>query len=145
MMPLDLGQRLEVFGLEAFLADIDQLISEAREVLIRARHRYGALEQVIVAIAALISRCERSLRPLIVPMSEAERLYDLVEQRRHVLLVLLGSAHWVLEGEAFTKGGLSAGIGMKPVKLLSLELNCLIKVKLWELELRFLQDLYGLD
>lgn len=144
-MTLDLSERLEVHGLEAFLADVHQFVSQTGEVLVRGRHRYRALEQVVVAIAALVSRCERRFRGMFVPVSETEWLYSLVKKGRHVLFVLLGSAHGVFEGETSAERSVSAGIGVQRIQLLRLEFNGLVKVKLRQLEFRFVQDLHSLD
>lgn len=133
-MSLYLVQRLKVFWLKRFFANVNQLISEAREVLIGARHGNRALKEVIVAITAFVSRSKWGLGALIVPVSETEGLYRLVQKGCHILLVLLGCAHGVLEGEALPERSLSAGVGMEPVKLLSLELNRFVKVKLRQLK-----------
>jgi len=144
-MTVDLSERLEVIGLEAFLADVYQFVSQTGEVLVRGRYRYRALEQVVVSIAALVSRCERRFRGILVPVSEAEGLYSLVKQGRHILFVLLGSAHGVFEGETSTERGVSAGLGVQRIQLLRLEFDGLVKVKLRQLEFRFVQDLDSLD
>jgi hypothetical protein len=78
-------------------------------------------------------------------MSKTKGLDCLIKKWSHILFVLLSCTHGIFERETSTERSVSASLRMKPVQLLGLEFNSLVKVKLWELKFGFLQYLHSLD